>query len=251
MNPALTLLLSHQSPAELGPLLRVWQQVAGEENVLLAYGGIKDQFARIGFEPKVFIDDPGLRTRDHQRERQSCTGVLREAAHWMKSKPQFRYVHFVEYDHIPLTTDLYARMIARLQSEEADLLAFHLRRVDGTNDPHYLHHANDTRFHEFFSSVTRRDDSQVVLSMLGTGSFWTREAFEAVVAQEEPFAIYFELYLPTLAHHLGYRVRDFEDQNAFVSHVGDFSAHLAQCRAKGAWTAHPVKNLLSSTQVLG
>jgi hypothetical protein len=249
MNPVLTLLLSHQTPAELEPLLRVWQQVADPDSVLLAYGGIEDQFARIGFEPKVFIDDPCLRTRDHQRERQSCTGVLRQAAQWMKSRPQFRYVHFVEYDHLPLVADLYARMIARLELEQADVLAFHLRRVDGTSDAHYLHPANEPRFHAYFSSITRRRDPEVVLAMLGTGSFWKREAFEAVISQEEPFPIYFELYLPTLAHHLGYRLRDFGEQNAFVWNVGDFSQRINQCRASGAWSAHPVKKVPLPTEV--
>jgi hypothetical protein len=250
MNSVLTLLLSHQPSAELESLLRIWQQVAGEKNVLLAYGGDKNQFARIGFESKIFIDDPGLRTRDHQRERQSCSAVLREAARWMKSRPQFQYLHFVEYDHIPLIADLYTRMIGRLESEKADVLAFHLRRVDGTSDAHYLHHANEPRFHDFFSAITRRTDPEVVLAMLGTGSFWKREVFEAVTSRAEPFPIYFELYLPTLAHHLGYRLRDLAEQNAFVWHVGDFSQRLHHCRTSGAWTAHPVKKILSPSSVL-
>ena len=140
-------------------------------------------------------------------------------------------------------------MIGRLQSEEADVLAFHLRRVDGTSDPHYLHHANESRFHDFFSSITRRHDREVVLAMLGTGSFWKREAFEAVTSRPEPFPIYFELYLPTLAHHLGYRLRDFGEQNAFASNAGDFSRCLAQIQASGAWMAHPIKKL-SPAEVL-
>ncbi len=146
-------------------------------------------------------------------------------------------------DHVPLIPDLYERMIDRLQAENADVLAFHLRRVDGTSDPHYLHHANETRFHDFFSSISRRADPEVVLAMLGTGSFWKREVFEAVTSIPEPFPIYFELYLPTLAHHLGYRLRDLAEQNAFVRHMGDFSQCLDQCRTSGAWTAHPVKSL--------
>jgi hypothetical protein len=139
-------------------------------------------------------------------------------------------------------------MVDRLHAQSADVLAFHLRRVDGTSDAHYLHHSNEPRFHDFFSSVTRRHDSDIVLSMLGTDSFWTREAFEAVTSRPEPFPIYFELYLPTLAHHLGYRLRDFAEQNDFVRHLGDFSQRLEQCRINGAWTAHPVKNL-SAAQV--
>ena len=118
MNSVLTLLLSHQAPAELKPLLDLWQKVAGTKNVLLAYGGVENQFTRIEFEPKVFVDDPGLRTRDHQRERQSCTAVLRQAALWMKDRPEFQYLHFVEYrprstDHRPLRANDRAASIGR------------------------------------------------------------------------------------------------------------------------------------------
>jgi hypothetical protein len=79
--------------------------------------------------------------------------------------------------------------------------------------------------------------------MFGTGSFWTREAFCAVAATEEPFPIYLELYLPTLAHHLGFRVRDFTEQNRFVRITKDETESIEQARAEGAWTLHPVKRL--------
>ncbi len=74
--------------------------------------------------------------------------------------------------------------------------------------------------------------------MFGSGSFWTREAFCAVCAVEEPFPIYMELYLPTLAHHLGFRVRDFGEQDRFV---GVFENQIAASikpgeRARGLCT---------------
>src|SRR4051794_36530600 len=100
MNQVLTLLLSHQTAAELAPVLEIWEQVAGPENLLLAYGGTRSNFDAIKFAPKFFVDDPALRTRDHQREKQSYTGMLRQAAEWMRARPEFAYLHFVEYDHL-------------------------------------------------------------------------------------------------------------------------------------------------------
>ena len=61
--------------------------------------------------------------------------------------------------------------------ERADLLAFHVHRVDDTNNPHFLYHASNEKFTEFWSEITRRSEPKVVLSMFGSGSFWTREAF--------------------------------------------------------------------------
>ena len=81
--------------------------------------------------------------------------------------------------------------------------------------------------------------------MFGSGSFWTREAFLAVAAFDEPFPIYMELYLPTLAHHLGFRVRDFTDQNRFVRALENEIGSIDEARKEGAWTLHPVKRMWS------
>ena len=62
-------------------------------------------------------------------------------------------------------------------------------------------------------------------------------------AIDEPFPIYMELYLPTLAHHLGFRVRDFGEQNRFVQVLKDATDDIEQARKEGAWTLHPVKRL--------
>jgi hypothetical protein len=60
---------------------------------------------------------------------------------------------------------------------------------------------------------------------------------------EDPFPVYMELYLPTLAHHLGFRVRDFGDQNRFVQVLKDATGDIDRARAEGAWTLHPIKRL--------
>ena len=62
-------------------------------------------------------------------------------------------------------------------------------------------------------------------------------------AEPEPFPIYLELCLPTLAHHLGYRVRSLREGDHLVSNLGDFRDRVAQARRAGMWTIHPVKSL--------
>ena len=242
MNNVLTLLLSHQPAQELELVLQLWQKLRAPEQILLAYGGTESAFSEIAFPSKVFIDDPRLRMRDHPRERQSCTGVLRAARAWLQAHLEFDYVHYVEYDQVPLLKNLYQRLVDRINAEQADILAYHLKRIDGTSHPHYLYH-NEEHIHQYFASISVRRERQTVLSMLGTGAFWRREAFEAIAAYEEPFPIYVELYVPTLAHHLGYRLRDLTDQNRFVTHKGDYTQEIEQFRSAGAWTVHPVKKL--------
>ena len=144
--------------------------------------------------------------------------------------------------------DFNARQLARLEEERADVLGFQLARVDGTSQPHLLYHAGLPGFAEFWRKVSVRADKGTVLSMFGSGSFWTREAFAAVAGREEPFPMYLELYLSTLAHHLGYRLRDWGEQNRHISSLGNFVDRIDEARRAGAWTLHPVKTLWTRPQ---
>ena len=190
------------------------------------------------------MDDARLRTRDHQREFQSYTRLFQTAARWLKSSGEnFQFVHFVEYDHLPLEADLNEKQIERLSIERADVLGFRLLRIDGTSHPHFLYHAMNPKFAAYWSKLSKRPEAEVILSMFGSGSFWTREAFSTIAGFEEPFPMYMEIYLPTLAHHLGFRLRDFAEQNAFVHNLGDRTDMIEHARRLGAWTLHPVKKL--------
>ncbi|MDQ6624482.1 MAG: hypothetical protein M3Y86_13490 [Verrucomicrobiota bacterium] len=247
MEKVLNVLLSHQAPAALEKVLHYWNATAPGAAVLLAHGGAAADFAALHFQPRLFVDDPRLRTRDHQRDAQSLTGLLREVRKWLLGQEvAFTHLHFIEFDHLPLVADLNARQLERSRAENADVLAFHLQRIDGTSHPHFLAQDARAEFAPWLAALSRRDDPAAIFSMLGTGSFWTREAFDAVAECEEPFPIYYELYLPTLAHHLGFRLRDFAEQNAFVSHRGERGAEMNEARARGAWSLHPVKQIPSA-----
>ena len=244
MNSVLNLILTHQPAESVSQMLAYWSHCAPINNILIAYGGAESAFGAIRHQQKFFVDDPRLRTRDHQREFQSYTRLFQLAAEFLRSHgPQFQFVHFAEYDHVPLVPDFNERQIERSKSEGADLLAFHVHRVDDTNNPHFLYHAADQKFMRYWSTITKRSEPGVVLSMFGSGSFWTLEAFLAVCALEEPFPVYTEIYLPTLAHHLGFRVRDLGDQNRFVRALADEICSVDEARQEGAWTLHPVKRL--------
>jgi hypothetical protein len=243
----LTVLISHQRAPELELVLDAWRQVCPAGTLLLVHGGRKTDFAQVTYTPKLFVDDWRLRTRDHQRDLQNWGEVFRTVSRWLQSHRDFEFVHVVEYDHLPLVPDLHERTIACIDAEHADVLAFHLQRVDETSHPHFLYHISDPRFMAYWKSVSVRSQPEVVLSMFGSGSFWRREAFLDVAEREEPFPMYLEIYLPTMAHHLGYRVRDFGEQNRFVHNLGDRKAAIDEARSAGAWTLHPVKHLSEQT----
>ena len=246
MPEVVNLLLSHQPAGAVARMVNHWSDSVDRESIIVAYGGKLDDFAQIEHERKFFVTDSRLRTRDHQRELQSYTGIFRTAVTFLQNTgTQAQYLHFAEYDHVPLVADLNQRQLGRLHAEGADMLGFHVRRIDGTSHPHFLYHQSNPAFLAHWRNISCRKEPEVVLSMFGSGSFWTWEAFQAVTAQDEKVPCYMEIYLPTTAHHLGFRVRDFGDQDRFVRNLGERSGELEQCRSEGAWTLHPVKHLWS------
>jgi hypothetical protein len=156
-----------------------------------------------------------------------------------RERPDFIYL--CEYDQIPLVRDLNRRQVGEMTREGADVMGHWLHRVDGTSHGHMLNHETDPGFLPFWRSVSRREDPGVVFSMFGSGSFWTREAFLAVASTPQSINCYQELYLPTLAHHLGYRVRGWDEEHHLLSNLPSRTITVQEGRKRGAWTVHPVK----------
>lgn len=244
MNRHLTAILTHQTPAEVGRMVAWWRDFCGGSDFLVVYGGSEAAFAElagVGVSAAVLVVDGRLRTSDHQRERQSFHGVFRAIRGWLASREQYETVLFVEFDCIPLRRDLVELLRERMAAEGADVLGCGVERIDGTNHPHFLYHEADVRFRGLVGRVSVRADGGVALAMLGCVSCWRRGAFEAVAAVEEAAAFYLEVIIPTLAHHLGYRVRNLADQSVFVKPSGRPPGGIDELVRGGAWMVHPWK----------
>lgn len=241
MNHRLTAILTHLPAPESDRLAASWQASCPDSDILLVYGGAPSEFNALKSSPKIFVNDPRLRTRDHQRERQSYQGVFHAISAFIAPSPQYQFIHFTEFDCVPLTDNLPLWLANRLESENADVLGCRLSRIDGTNHPHFLYHAADPAFLSLIHRNSSRSNPSVVLSMLGCISFWKRHAFDAVARIPDASPFYLELVIPTLAHHLGFRVRNLTDQSPFVQPSGPLK-DLAALHQAGAVMAHPVKD---------
>ena len=226
----LLVLLDHRDAASVEKTISLWKKAGFEsENLLLAYGGGRDSFDKITHPNKFLLTESRHRTSDHQRERQSYREIFLRVSEWLPSR-SFTHILFQEYDHLPLVTDFLTRLIRCLAEERADILAYHLGRVDASTNPHWL------------STVTDTYEEKVVLSLLGTGHFWRREAWESVAADNTLADWYLELDLPTTAHRLGYRLREIPSQGKFVQNLEKNRPSPTEAMASGAWSLHPVKD---------
>lgn len=243
----LVAILSHLKPASSVIVLNEWARQQGADEVLLVHGGSREDFEKTDWGQKVYCGDSRLRCQDLQRERQSYQGVFQLISEWL-SRPEnadFAHVLFAEYDLFPLVADVPRRFRAYLREREADLTGYRLRRIDRTNSPLYLDHARDPEFHRYFSQISRREDARCVLQLLGPCAFWRTPAFHEVSRTEPPVRIYLELFAPSIAHHLGFRVVGLpQEQNHFVSPLELPGSVLRRVNANGndAWCIHPVKD---------
>lgn len=235
------LLLSHEPADRVDRMVSYWERATRPGELVVAYGGPTGEFVKIAAR-KVFIDDPRLRTRDHQRERQSYTGVLRGALAALRNTG-WEWLYLAEFDMLPLDQALWERLLERAEAEGADLLGHRVWRIDNTLHPHYASHLSTPGWLRWVASISRRRDRNVILSCMGCGQFWRRRALEQVIEQGEPEPAYLELQLPSVAHHLGFRVRGLAEQDRFISNDEIARADPATMRDTGGWVMHPLKNL--------
>lgn len=240
MSTALVL-LSHEPADRVHRMVAHWRAATAPAEVIVAFGGAREEFDRLEC-PAVFVADRRLRTGDHQRERQSYTGALRDVLATLPATG-WDFLYLAEFDMLPVVPDLWQRLEERSVRENADLLGHRVWRLDDTLHPHYASHRATHEWMEWIGTFSCRSVGGVVLSCMGCGQFWRKEAIQAVVAAGEPAPAYLELHLPTVAHHLGFRVRGIPDQDRFVSNFEIPGTTPAWLRDLGAWVIHPVKRL--------
>jgi len=242
LEKVISIVLTHQSPDEVARMCHYWERLMPEVLVVVAYGGKIEDFDQIDRDEKFFVDDGRLRTKDHQRELQSYSGVFRAASEYLKIF-NFTHLYFTEFDHVPLRQDFLVSLIHLMKNEKADVLMRNLQQINGTGSPHYLYHLGMNGFSEMLALKSDRKTPSVVLSGLGFGQLWKREVFDAVAVESEEVACYLEVWLPTIAHHLGYRVRSWDNFAEYSSVVGDRVDEMFDALRVGAWALHPVKTL--------
>lgn len=223
-------------------MVNYWTREVPGTDLWVVHGGNRNDFEKINLPNKSYAEGARLRTRDHQRERQSYSSIFaivaKEIIHL-----QYRYIWFMEYDHVPLTPLGPDLLKEKLQREQADLVGYRLNRIDQTISPHYLHHLADPAFFNFWRDLSVRRDKTTILTMLGSGLFWCREAFDAVANVHETIPIYLEIFFPSVAHHLGFRVREVTEHNSFVLPRPMKGITIEGARRAEAWTFHPHKTI--------
>ncbi len=241
----LTALLTHLGPEATQATLRHLGRVAPGVRVVVCHGGSRSDFDQIDTEEKVFVEDPDLRSAPITI--QSYNELLRLV--WQESvrdDPAIEAVCVLEYDQVVLCLDYEARIRDLLVRSGADFLGKNCVDRTQSNWVHYLRYRDDPGLLAFLRAVSVRNDKERMFGCLGTGLVLRRAVLEALATMEHFRPAYNELYLPTLVHHLGFKVDDVTRLGDCYDHVRwappyDLKEALA-LKARGACFVHPLKD---------
>ena len=237
----LTLLVTHLDAGGVAASLR---QFPPDARVLVCHGGSREDFDAVAHPEKIFVEDPSLRGPLAQ---QQYTGLLVQAWNSVIEKDEgIDLVFLAEYDHIVLRNDFEIALRQVIDYAGADFVGKNCSRRDTTNWWHSLRARGDARLHALVDAVSTRQDPTELYGCLGTGMLIRRKALEAF-ATIDHVPGYLELYVPTLIHHLGFRLDDvdrFSDLYAYVNAPPEKDlAALRAARSEGHFFCHPFKRV--------
>jgi len=241
----LNVLLSHQPAGDVTSQLRWLREIAPGSRFAVCHGGERGEFEALDESDKAFVDDPTLRAaaRSFQSYHETFAVVWER---WLRSEPSIDGVYLFEFDHLVLRPEFEVALRDLAARTGADLLGKNAGVRNGTNWEHYTRFRRDEALLAHLQQVSVRDDPTTILGTVACALWLSRAAIESYVAVPVYPHCYGELYVPTLLHHLGYRIVDVDPWSDLYRHVRwtpEYPGAEAEAlRRSGATFLHPVKD---------
>lgn len=247
----LNVLLTHQDAAAVEDNLRYLQAVSPESRFVVAHGGRAEDYARVAYDDKVFVDDETLRGPPRTDQSYHVTlGLVHDR--FVRDDPAVGAVYLLEWDHVVLRAGFEQALLELAERTGADFLGKTCVERTGTNWHHYTRYRRDPALLAHLREHSVREDPTRMFGTLGNGFWLTRAALEAYVAIGRRPVVYGELYLPTLLHHLGFRVGDIPGSlYRAVRYEPEVTLpELLALKRSGAFFAHPFKTVAAFDRIL-
>jgi hypothetical protein len=241
----LTAILTHLDARLVEKQLSYLHALAPDARFVICHGGTRADFDALAEPGALFIDDPSLRGPHFD---QSLNGTLRAVyENHVRDDDTIELVYVVEYDHLILRGDFERTLTDLAGRTGAGLLAKWASPRNDTNWSHFRRARDDHELNAFIEAISRRDDPGVRFGCLGTGLLFRRDAFAAFCTLDEPPSRYYELFVPTVVHHLGFDVVDVDavaDLYLAIRWLPEFDVADALAEKRSGRTfVHPFKQI--------
>jgi hypothetical protein len=241
----LYVVVTHQPPDEVRSHLEDFERVLPGRRVAICYGGTEKDFDALDVAAEtLFIDDPTLR----RTLAQSYTQLLRAVCERLVAPdPACSCVHLIEWDHVILSPRYETELLDIVSGERVGLLARHCADHTFINWCHSIELLDDRELEQLLRAISVRDqDVPSLWGGLGNGITIGRSALEELCLRAGRMSRYFEVYLPTVIYHLGYRVLDAPASASLFDHLRfgpDYGMEEAvRLAGEGVLALHPVKD---------
>lgn len=248
----LNLLWTHLDGPAVDRQIEYLRVVAPQSRFVVCHGGRRQDFDAIRHPSKLFIDDESLRTtvaRD-----QSAVEMLRRVHDAYAARSAFEAMFLLEYDQIVLRGDFESAIEQLLELSGADFLGKTCVLKDANNWVHAIRARRNAEFMAFLRRISVRDEPPRIYGCLGTGFVMRRTALEALIAVDPPALDYHEMYVPTVLHHLGFRLGDIDEISDIYEEVAykpaKTLAQVIDAKRRGHFFVHPFKDVQLLDRVL-
>lgn len=241
----LTAILTHLDASLTEAQLAYLRALSPKSRFVICHGGRRSDFERLANKDAVFIDDPSLRGPHFEQSLDATLQTLYESH--VREEPSVEFVYVIEYDHLILAGDFERRLAELAERSGAGLLAKSASPRNDSNWPHFLLTRDDRRLNDFIAAISCREDTQQRWGCLGDGMLFRRDALAAFCSMDDKPSRYFELFVPTVVHHLGFDVVDVDavsDLYMALRWVPEFTVAEAKAEKRAGRTfLHPFKRL--------
>ncbi len=250
----LNAVITHLRPAEVVEDLELLHAVAPDARFVVCHGGSRRDFNALETEDKIFMDDPAL--RGAARHLQSWTQAFKALwDRYFESDESLDSLYLFEFDHLILEGDFERRLQDLAQATGAGFMGKNCVPREGTNWEHYVRWRRDEPLLAHLRSISVREQPTKLYGCLGDGMWLSRNALRSYVAVGEHPPCYNETYVPTLLHHLGFRVVDVDSHSDLYSHVRFaplfcFDEVMSLAKRGGTAFVHPVKDRAANAALL-
>jgi hypothetical protein len=243
----LTAILTHVEARGVEQQLAYLREVAPASRFVVCHAGDRAEFERLAANgvDAVFLDDPRLRTYG---DLSWNTVIAAVHERWVAPRPEVEMFLLLEYDELILRGDFEEALAGLAARADAAFLGKAAGPRDDTNWPHHLRYRDNAEFNDFIARVSRRENTRTRFGCFGPGMVFRRDALDAVAAVigDAP-PVMQELMLPTLVHHLGFRVVDVHEHGDLYAGIRwkpEITVEEAlEAKRAGRFFVHPFKRM--------